>query len=162
MSLATTPATWVTGTVVTAAQLNTEVRDAFTSLQASWTTFLSNWTASTTNPTLGNGTLAGRYSQIGKTIFWSLTLTWGSTTAAGTGLYSFQLPFASRASIGFSPGSGAVFDSSASSELPRVAELTGASSYGMADTLGNRVAATVPFAWAVNDIISANGTYEAA
>ena len=39
MSLNTTAATWVSGSVVTAAQMNTEIRDAVNGLQAAWTAY---------------------------------------------------------------------------------------------------------------------------
>jgi len=98
MSLNTTPATWVTGTVVTAAQLNLEVRDALTGLQAAWTAYTPAWTATTTNPTIGNGTITGAYLQMGKTIvgMWAKVVA-GSTTTFGSGFYSLSLPVAPHA-----------------------------------------------------------------
>lgn len=53
------------------------------------------WTASVTNPTLGNGTLEGRYVLLGtKRIRFQLLLTYGSTTTGGNGFWIFSLPFA--------------------------------------------------------------------
>lgn len=66
-------------------------------LLAAWTSYTPSWTATTTNPTLGNGTLTGRYMLIGKTCFVSITLTIGSTTSVGSGTYLFGLPFTSAA-----------------------------------------------------------------
>jgi hypothetical protein len=66
-----------------------------------WQSYTPVWTASTTNPTLGNGTLAGQYMLIGKTCFFSITLTIGSTTTAGTGIYLFTAPFTSAATTNY-------------------------------------------------------------
>lgn len=94
MGLNTTPKTWTSPYVVTAADLNTEIRDALTGIQAAWTAYTPAWTAATTNPTLGNGTITGNYWQVGKTIHGRIVLTIGSTTTLGSGAYSFGLPAA--------------------------------------------------------------------
>ena len=57
-----------------------------------WQSYTVNWTAETTNPTIGNGTLAGRYTQIGKTIIGTIALAMGSTTTYGSGAWHFSLP----------------------------------------------------------------------
>lgn len=93
MSLNTTPRTWVTGEFVTAAMLNTEIRDALSGAQSAWTAYTPTWSAPTTPPALGNGILTGAYCQIGKSIWWRLALTMGSTTTYGSGNYTFTLPF---------------------------------------------------------------------
>lgn len=62
-------------------------------ITGAWQTFTPAWTAATTNPTLGNGTLVGRYMRIGRTVHVSITLTAGSTTNVGSGTYLFSLPF---------------------------------------------------------------------
>jgi hypothetical protein len=91
-----TPRTWVVGEVVTAALLNTEIRDQLNSMFDVWTTYTPTWTAST-NPALGNGTLTGRYIKIGRTVTVSILLTCGSTTTYGSGAYAFGLPFPAAA-----------------------------------------------------------------
>ena len=55
-----------------------------------WTAYTPTWTAATTNPSIGNGTLAGRYTQIGKTCVLVIGLTAGSTTTYGSGNWSFS------------------------------------------------------------------------
>ena len=60
-------------------------------LKSSYPTF---WTAATTNPTLGNGTLTGYYETLStRTVRAHIELTWGSTTSGGGGLWYFTLPF---------------------------------------------------------------------
>jgi hypothetical protein len=90
--VSTTPRTWVVGEVVTAAMLNTEVRDQFADLFASWSSYSPSWTAATTNPSLGNGALTGRQKTVGKRCDVKIELTIGSTTTVGSGQYSFSVP----------------------------------------------------------------------
>ena len=59
-----------------------------------WVTYTPTWTASTTNPTLGNGSLVGRYVRDGRTITGNINMTLGSTTTIGSGNYSWDLPVA--------------------------------------------------------------------
>lgn len=67
------------------------------SLLTTWTAYVPVWTASATNPTIGNGTMNGRYLQIGKVCFIQIELAPGSTTSGGQGVHSFSLPFTSGA-----------------------------------------------------------------
>jgi hypothetical protein len=57
-----------------------------------WTAYTPSLTASTTNPSLGNGTIAGAYSQVGKTISFGIDLRIGSTTTRGVGRWYLSLP----------------------------------------------------------------------
>jgi len=76
MSLNTTPRTWVNGEVDTAAFLNAELRDAMIGIQAAYSTYTPTWTGIT----VGNGTQAARYMQVGKNVHAYGRLTFGSTT----------------------------------------------------------------------------------
>jgi hypothetical protein len=77
-------------------------------------TFTPTWTASTTNPTLNNGTLSGRYFRLNKMIFCQIFLQFGSTTAPGSGSYRWALPVTARSPIAsfLSIGSGRFYDAS--------------------------------------------------
>jgi hypothetical protein len=57
-----------------------------------WTTYTPLWYTSGTAATIGNGTLTGRYVNIGATIIGELRLNFGSTTSRGSGTYRFSLP----------------------------------------------------------------------
>lgn len=59
--------------------------------QLAWTDYNVNWTA-TTNPSIGNGTISGKYMQIGKTFFVRILVSMGSTTTFGTGNWFFSTP----------------------------------------------------------------------
>lgn len=60
-----------------------------------WKTYTPVW-AGTSNPSLGNGSIEGRYSQNGKTVDFSIVLTVGSTTTRGSGNWTFSLPVNAR------------------------------------------------------------------
>lgn len=57
-----------------------------------WTGYTPTLTATTTNPTIGNGSIIGRYKQYGKLVVFDLEFVFGSTSTAGSGNYSFSLP----------------------------------------------------------------------
>lgn len=66
-----------------------------------WTTYnpATKLLGSTTNPSLGNGSWASAYSQVGKTVsirYWIIT---GSTTTRGVGSWSIPLPVPPLASV---------------------------------------------------------------
>ncbi|MFB6696385.1 hypothetical protein [Streptomyces rubiginosohelvolus] len=93
------PRLWTVGEVVSAAVMNQEIADQFNSMFASWTSYTPAWTAASTNPVLGNGSITGRYMKIGRTIQLGILLVGGSTTTWGSGAYSIAAPFTS-ANIG--------------------------------------------------------------
>jgi len=67
--------------------------DTYYKVPGAWTSFTPTWTATTTNPSLGNGTLVGRYSKIGRQVTVHINLVPGSTTTFGSGNYNWALPF---------------------------------------------------------------------
>lgn len=70
-----------------------------------WTTYSVAWTATTTNPSLGNGTLVGQYMKIGTKCEIFIKLVIGSTTNKGSGTYKFSLPFTAATITNSEPGS---------------------------------------------------------
>lgn len=110
----TSPRTWVAGEKPSAATFNTHVRDDLKAIGDAWTSYGSgaSWTASTTNPTLGNGTWSGAYIQPGKLVVGRFVITLGSTTTVGSGNYRVALPV-TAASSGFVVGSAHFNDASA-------------------------------------------------
>lgn len=73
------------------------VNGSLAAFTGAFTSYTPTWTASTTNPVIGNGTIVGWYLQIGKVCFCYGMLTAGSTTTYGSGNYSVSLPLASNA-----------------------------------------------------------------
>ncbi|MFD7709465.1 hypothetical protein [Streptomyces sp. NPDC059786] len=98
------PRTWAVGEIVTAAQMNTEIRDQFNSFFGAWTPYTPTWTAVTTNPVLGNGTVIGQYQKIGRICHVVIMLTIGSTSTFGSGFWRLSLPFQAASVASGSPG----------------------------------------------------------
>lgn len=93
MSLNTTPRTWVAGETVTAALMNTEIRDALTGIEAAWTAY----SPTAANFTVGSGTLLGRSSRVGKTVDLRVNFAAGGTTSFTASGATVTLPFAAHA-----------------------------------------------------------------
>jgi len=100
---------WTAGTtsgqVLTAATLNT--------IGAAWETWTPVWTASTTNPVIGNGTITGSYARINKTVIGQMSIIVGSTTTFGTGTYRISLPFGTMVATNGAVGYATLLDASA-------------------------------------------------
>lgn len=129
-----------------------------------YTAYTPTWTSNGTQPALLNGTLTGRYLQIGKMVQGSVTLTMGSTTTFGTGAYILSLPVTPNlGNPNFPLGSLVLVDASAGSVYAYSAVVGGGGIVGMSGANpGVLVAATSPFTFAVSDTIFVNFTYEAA
>lgn len=56
------------------------------------TSYTPTWTQSSSNPTLGNGSLTGSYLRIGKFMMVRVSLTLGSSTTLGSGRWLFSTP----------------------------------------------------------------------
>ncbi|WP_418063947.1 hypothetical protein [Pimelobacter simplex] len=88
----TNPKTWLPNIALTASELNQQVRDNLKAIGDPWTAYTPTWSASTTNPVLNNGTIAGRYIKPGNLLFFRINLTMGSSTTFGSGAYALTLP----------------------------------------------------------------------
>lgn len=132
-----------------------------------WTSYTPTWTALSTNPTLGNGTLTGYYIQLGKTVFFRIQLAFGSTTTAGNGNWSLTLP-TTQNHPNLSPiGNVMVSDASTATYSFGTAVTTISALGGGADKFisyvgSNPIGSGSPWAWATGDSYSITGTYEAA
>lgn len=127
-----------------------------------WRSFTPTWTAGTTNPTLGNGTLAGRYTVIGRTVHFRVELTFGSTTTVGVGSYRWAppLPLANILGGASEPvGQATLQDTSASTRYARTAYVSAAGISLTAED-GTIAGHANPAAWANGDTICIYGTYE--
>jgi len=124
-----------------------------------WAAFAPAWTATGTNPALGNGTLTGRYSQVGKTVSYEILLLAGSTTTFGSGIYVFSLPVDRKNSAW-----GAVGSAYATTGGTRWAGIV--SGVGWTTVTANfgsaEMSPTVPGTFASGNRLSLTGMYEAA
>lgn len=157
----TDPRTWTAGETVTAAEMNAHVRDNFKALgdpQGSYSPTSGNWT-------LGNGSLSGTYNQAGKLVFFSISLTLGSTSAI-TGTLQLGLPTVPLLTD-VCAGTAHLFDTSAgaSGHYNRFLSVVGGGLAGqgicLRDAGGTVVNATTPFTWATGDTVEISGFFEA-
>jgi hypothetical protein len=158
MSLNSTPGTWVAGNVVTAAQMNFEVRDSFAGIQAAWDTWA---------PTLTNFTGAGtwcKYLRIGHIVFVQCLIT---LNAAPTGQMRISLPFpvvASHPSVHAAAiGNAEALDAGVTAYPGIVDVFSSTDVYFKSTAAANAIwAATVPFTWGNGDQVGFNATYQCA
>lgn len=51
------------------------------------------WDAETSSPSVGNGSLTGKYRRVGSMVLLNIRLVIGSTTSQGSGAWNFEPPF---------------------------------------------------------------------
>jgi len=156
----------MTGTVLNKAffdAYNAAISPAF----ANWTAYTPVWkTTGTPQPAIGNGTLAGRYLVVGKTVYFVIGMRAGSaTTYGGAGLYSWSLPsaLAGPANIGDVPTyvfAASMLTGAGSAQVPVATYLLGGYDFYAVTSAGGIVGPTVPFTWATGCAISLRGTYD--
>lgn len=90
----------LTGDVLTAAQLNVDIRDnmnaGFAVGVTRWSAYTATWTSTGTAPAIGNGVHDSTYCRIGMLVVCSQSVILGSTSTVGTGNYLFALPVAAQ------------------------------------------------------------------
>lgn len=169
----TAPRTWVAGEVVTAALLNTHLRDNLLAIgDGVWTAYTPTLTATTTSPTLGSGSSAlGRYARLGNTVKYDYKITFGTSgVVAGSGTYLISLPIApSTAWSNRFVGTGFCIDTSASGMSPVWVLVNGTASQVVMSFPGTWTGGATAsvnhlntVAWAASDEIHGSLTYEAA
>ena len=134
-----------------------------------WLPYTPTWlgTAGTAG-TVGNGTLQGRYREIGKCLYVGIDLICGTTTTFGTGYWGFSLPTGYKVAGNANTralASAWAYDTSAGAEYVGVGRSSGAA--GAFDNNAFLVAfpnalakAAVPFVWANADLLSIYGCVE--
>lgn len=157
---------FLAGERLTAARLNAE-------LGLEWTDYTPTWVTSGTQPSIGNGTLKGRWTRVGGLIHLRISMVAGTTTTFGTNAWSFGLPVTAAADSAFNPwpiwdGSFRMRDVSAFNYYSATA-VVNADGGGVGGVYSNgQVAGNAPFTWsnvATNgnfDNFSLNVTYEPA
>ena len=153
---------FVSGEDLSAAKLNAAVG-------AAWVNYTPVWSATTSPPSVGNGSLVGRWTKIGSTVHVRINLIFGSTTNIGSGVYDFSLPeTAAAAAGGVASAGGPIWVGSAYALDAGTADRAGVTRI-MSSATTMRVGTEVggqpwghnfPLTWAVNDIISLCATYE--
>jgi hypothetical protein len=133
---------------------------------SAWSTYTPQLTASTTNPTLGTGSVVnGSYVRYGRTVHLNVNIKFGTSGVnAGSGFYHISLPVVAKTlSAGNHMGSAQGHDNSASNAVDGVCRI-GSGGYDKAQLLlqDNLVSNSAPWTWAAQDQIHLSITYEAA
>jgi len=129
-------------------------------LSGAWTSY----TPTVNNWTLGNGTLVAAYKQIGKTVFFRIDFTVGSTTNKAGNL-SFSLPVTANSSFASAYTVHTYLLDTGTDEYYFTSEVTTANVNGIYQLSGgnNRaISPTAPFTWVTGDRARFWGFYEAA
>lgn len=129
-----------------------------------WTAYTPAWTSSGAAPTLGDGTIGGRYTKVGRKVTARGTLTIGSTTTFGSGFYFFSLPIPWLGDLQTPYGPVWIRDSSTGFDYNVMAVAQTSTTFLLRRGAGSATIATStePFTFAVGDWIAWNLTYEAA
>jgi hypothetical protein len=137
------------------------------SLDTGWTAYTPVWTATSTNPVIGNGTITGAYKIIGKTCFVRVKLVIGTTTTTGTGPWEFSLPVSASTSDGIQFPCSMLDNGFAWYQGIINGTYTGATGKSsiIAQSPGGfnsseAVTAVHPFTWGSTDSLMFNGSYE--
>lgn len=158
------------GTGIGAVLTNGNLSTTAGALGGAWTTWSPTWSTLT----VGNGTVTGRYLQVGKTVFYRLSAVWGGTTSLAAGTDTFTLPVTAATYPGtaatVSIGNTIYYDTSATEWYYGFvfwASTTTAdfSQYMLASTTAvtaDGLNATTPATWATGDQFNFSGSYEAA
>ena len=143
--------------------------DSAVGIESAWT----SWTPviSGTGWSVGNGTLAAFYKQIGKTVFFRIYFMIGSTTGKGTGGLGWSLPVNAASNQIYSSFGNANYVDAGVEAVPGYIHSEGINNINLfalnaagtyVKTSSAKVTSTIPFTWVTNDEIIINGTYEAA
>lgn len=127
-----------------------------------WTSYTPTWSSSGTSPSIGNGTITGKYKKIGKTVFVKVRIQLGSTSTTGTGNWRISLPVNAADNLVVMPSTyldngvawhTGVVNCEYDGQTSYVVPLKGTSPSGAVD-------ATSPFTWNSGDSLTFNGSYE--
>jgi len=134
-----------------------------------WIAYTPTITADGGGFSLGNGTISGRYKQLGKTVHFHAKFIYGSTTSPGSGHWNFGLPVAAQnANFTFA---AAILDSGVAwyGGIGNGNYTGSTTSFAVNVTSPNAAVSTWvvvgnggPFSWGSADNITISGSYEAA
>jgi hypothetical protein len=136
-------------------------------ITTAWTPYTPSWTAASTNPVIGNGTLEGWYKVIGKTCFVRGNIVMGTTTTFGTGEWYISMPFTASHADAILMTANLLDNSSAWYNATMNGARAGFNNrapmqFQTSSGTANDVNATNPFTWASTDRFLWNGSYEIA
>jgi len=162
-------ATFIKGLTITSTG---ELRERGRSVPlGTWQAYTVSWVTSGAVPALGNGSLAGHFTVIGKTVFFRIHLSVGSTTNIGTGYFIFGLPPTPYLLSGFViSGSAAIVEGGSGKPFMAI-PVSGSYFFGNANTVSfiayqttaadvKIIGQNIPMGWVTGSSIFASGFYE--
>ncbi|MFE6484701.1 hypothetical protein ACFVGN_17435 [Streptomyces sp. NPDC057757] len=166
----TTPVAGMVAWLTTPGTLSYFTGAAWTTLGA-WNAYTPAWTAATTDPVIGNGSVTGRYAVVGKVCHFTAFVACGSTTTYGSGAYSLSLPLATGTTGGLVQFSGMALSGGGRGQIIcQPASTSGATTYtlwGQTSASSSAIAqigngGLFGSAFASGSFFRINGTYEVA
>lgn len=149
----TAPRTWVAGETVTAALMNTHVRDNLKAIGDPWTAYTPTIVNVTTSSIFANFLAAGKWIEVRFKIVIS---------AAPTGVVTLSVPVTASTSAGTTSAIGNVLGLRGTFQHAAVNQITSTTVNFMSHGGATAWAAGVPVAWANTDVWSGHFGYEAA
>ncbi len=132
-----------------------------TSPDGAWTSYTPTWTASVTNPVLGNGTIDGRYKQVGKIVHFYINILMGSTTTFGAGDWRVSLPVTAQNNFNVIANAMYLDNTIQWYEGSAFNAFTGSTTTLTMYYTNTTVSNISPFNWASGDYLVITGAYEA-
>ena len=156
----TTPRTWAAAEVVTASLMNVHVRDNLKAL-TEWTSYTPTWTATGGTPTVGDGTLTGKYIVAGNLCHFWFRLRVASGSSIGTTTsWAWSLP---ATAAGYSSAVATIVDEGNAYFAGFAPISPAATAIDIAlDGTAARVGYLQPMTWSTanGDSLFVSGTYE--
>lgn len=161
--------TQINGNLINAATASLASTASYvTTYEGAWSSYTPSWTAASSNPAIGNGTLQGWYKVVGKTCFVRGNIVMGSTTTYGSGEWYVSMPFtASHADAILMSANlldnGTAWYNATINGARAGFNYKAAIQYQTSSTgVANDVRSTQPFTWTNTDRFLWNGSYEIA
>ncbi len=132
-----------------------------TSPDGAWTSYTPTWTASVTNPVLNNGTIDGRYKQVGKIVHFYINILMGSTTTFGAGDWRVSLPVTAQNNFNVIANAMYLDNTIQWYEGSAFNAFTGSTTTLTMYYTNTTVSNISPFNWASGDYLVITGAYEA-
>lgn len=123
-------------------------------------TYTPTWTGTVSNPSIGNGTLTGRYLLNGRICYVDIDLMIGSTTVVGSGRWDFSLPINAVDTTAQVGGSAMVLDNTTRFwHLIPMLTTVNKIFMNMIDDSAAQAGPLVPMTWTTNDHASISMWY---
>ena len=137
-------------------------------IESAWTSYVPVWTASGSNPVIGNGTIEGWYKIIGKTCFVRGNIAMGSSTTFGTGEWYVSMPVtavhadAILMTVTLLDNGSAWYNATMAGARAGFNNKAPMQYVNFTNGTASDVNSTQPFTWTTSDRFIWNGSYEIA